>query len=46
VGLIDPKLAANKMRSLIELKYSAFGGASAEFGSPIEIREMFNGACL
>lgn len=37
------ELAANKMRSLIELKYNTIGDAVAEFGSPLAIRETFIG---
>ena len=37
------ELAANKMRSLIELKYNTIGDAVAEFGSPVAIRETFIG---
>ncbi len=37
------ELAANKMRSLIELKYNTIGDAVAEFGSPLEIRQTFIG---
>ncbi|GAA5317925.1 MAG: hypothetical protein AseanaTS_31330 [Candidatus Pelagadaptatus aseana] len=37
------ELAANKMRSLIELKYNTISDAAAEFGSPAVIRETFVG---
>ena len=37
------ELAANKMRSLIELKYNTISDAAAEFGSPAIIRETFMG---
>ena len=37
------ELAANKMRSLIELKYNTISDAAAEFGSPKIIRETFVG---
>jgi len=37
------ELAANKMRSLIELKYNTINDAAAEFGSPAIIRDTFMG---
>ncbi|MDP4533706.1 DEAD/DEAH box helicase family protein [Marinobacter salarius] len=37
------ELSANKMRSLVELKYNTIGDAVAEFGSPAAIRETFIG---
>jgi len=37
------ELAANKMRSLIELKYNTISDAAAEFGSPKVIRDTFIG---
>lgn len=37
------ELAANKMRSLIELKYNTISDAAAEFGSVATIRETFIG---
>lgn len=37
------ELAANKIRSLIELKYNTISEATAEFGSPAVIREIFIG---
>lgn len=37
------ELAANKMRTLVELKYNTIGDAVAELGSPTAIRETFIG---
>ena len=37
------ELAAEKMRSLIELKYNTISDAAAEIGSPAQIRETFVG---
>jgi len=37
------ELAAKKMRSLVELKYSTISDAAAEFGSPAAIRDTFIG---
>ena len=37
------ELASQKMRSLVELKYSTISDAAAEFGSPLAIRETFVG---
>jgi type I restriction enzyme R subunit len=37
------ELAANKMRTLVELKYNTIGETVAEFGSPAAIRETFIG---
>lgn len=37
------ELSANKMRSLIELKYNTISDASAELGSPALIRDTFIG---
>lgn len=37
------ELAANKMRTLVELKYNTIGEAVAKFGLPAAIRETFIG---
>jgi type I restriction enzyme R subunit len=37
------ELAANKMRSLVELKYNTISDAATEFGSPAVIRDTFIG---